>query len=64
MVCGNTVPGPPKERIQLCLRMSGPVISGRRRPRGGWYLPPQAEDLRAYRYGCFGSAKDGGECLR
>ncbi len=23
---------------------------------GGWYLPPYAEDERAERYGCFGSA--------
>jgi hypothetical protein len=64
VVCGNTVPGPPKERIQLCLRMSGPVIGGSRKAAGGWYLPPKAEDLRHYRYGCFGSAKEGGECLQ
>jgi hypothetical protein len=62
VVCGNTVPGPPKERIQLCLQMTGPVIHGRRAARGGWYLPPKAEDLRHSRYGCFGEAKSAGLC--
>jgi hypothetical protein len=60
--CGNTSPGPPKERTQICLVMTGPVISGRRAVRSGWYLPPKSEDLRARRYGCFGPAKAGGEC--
>ncbi len=64
VVCGNTSPGPPKERIQLCLQMTGPVIHGRRLARGGWYLPPKAEDLRADRYGCFGTAKLQGVCKR
>ncbi len=62
VVCGNTVPGPPKERIQLCLQMTGPVIHSRRAARGGWYLPPKAEDLRHSRYGCFGEAKSAGLC--
>ncbi len=56
VVCGNTTPGPPKERIQLCLQMSGPVVDGRRAALGGWYLPPKVEDAPISRYGCFGSA--------
>ena len=64
IVCGNTAPGPPKERIQLCLVMTGPVRAGRRAPRGGWYLPIKAEDLGRVRYGCFGSATAGGFCSR
>jgi hypothetical protein len=64
VICGNTSPGPPKERVQLCLQMTGPVIHGHRAARGGWYLPPKAEDLRAYRYGCFGTTKRQGACRR
>jgi hypothetical protein len=64
VVCGNTAPGGPKERVQLCLVMTGAVIGGRRAVPGGWYLPPKAEDLRAYRYGCFGRAKQEGRCRR
>jgi hypothetical protein len=64
VVCGNTAPGPPKERVQLCLQMTGPVIHGRRAARGGWYLPPKAEDLRRYRYGCFGTTKRQRACPR
>lgn len=62
VVCGNTAPGPPKERVQLCLVITGPVVNGRRAVRGGWYLPPKAEDLRPVRYGCFGSATPLGLC--
>ena len=63
LVCGNTTPGPPKERIQLCLQLTGPVTAdGRRAARGGWYLPPRQEDLRRYRYGCFGTSKAEQEC--
>jgi hypothetical protein len=64
VVCGNIAPGGPKERVQLCLVMTGPVSRGRRSVRGGWYLPAKAEDLRGYRYGCFGSAKQNGLCPR
>ncbi len=64
VVCGNTRPGAPKARVQLCLQMTGPVIAGRRAARGGWYLPPKAEDLRSYRYGCFGPPKERGVCTR
>jgi hypothetical protein len=56
IVCGNTSPGGPKERTQLCLRISGPVANGRRQVTGGYYLPPRGEDARRLRYGCFGSA--------
>jgi hypothetical protein len=64
VVCGNTAPGGPKERVQLCLVVSGPVSGGRRAVRGGWYLPAKAEDLRGYRYGCFGSASAQHLCSR
>jgi hypothetical protein len=59
VVCGNTSPGAPKARTQLCLAIWGPVVDGRRTVHGGWYLPPKAEDLRSYRYGCFGPASRG-----
>jgi len=59
VVCGNTSPGAPKERTQLCLAIWGPVLDGRRTVHGGWYLPAKAEDLRAERYGCFGPASQG-----
>ncbi len=62
VVCGNTSPGPPKERTQICLQLTGPVVHGYRAARGGWYLPPRAEDLHRYRYGCFGPPKDEGRC--
>lgn len=64
LVCGNTRPGGPKERVQLCLVIRGRVVHGRRTASGGWYLPPKAEDLRGERYGCFGSAKAEGLCRR
>jgi hypothetical protein len=59
VVCGNTSPGAPKARTQLCLAIWGPVVAGRRMVHGGWYLPPKAENLRAARYGCFGPASEG-----
>ncbi len=61
-VCGNTSPGPPKERTQICLQMTGPVLGGRRAAKGGWYLPVKSEDRRALRYGCFGRAVAEGRC--
>jgi hypothetical protein len=30
VVCGNTSPGTPKEKTQLCLAIWGPVVDGRR----------------------------------
>jgi hypothetical protein len=60
VVCGNTSPGAPKSRIQICLVIGGPVLDGRRTVRGGWYLPAYAEeDLPKIRYGCFGPASAG-----
>jgi hypothetical protein len=55
VVCGNTSPGAPKTRTQICLIVTGRTREGRREVRGGWYLPANAEqDLPAIRYGCFG----------
>ncbi|HEV2974014.1 MAG TPA: hypothetical protein VGX69_03340 [Solirubrobacteraceae bacterium] len=62
VVCGNTTGGPPKQRTQICLQMTGPVVHGYRAARGGWYLPPKTEDLHRYRYGCFGPPKAEGKC--
>jgi hypothetical protein len=60
VVCGNTVPGSPKSRIQICLAIGGPVIDGRRAVTGGWYLPAHSEeDLPRLRYDCFGSVGAG-----
>jgi hypothetical protein len=59
VVCGNTSPGAPKARTQLCLVIYGPEQAGRRAVYGGWYLPPKVEDVRSARYGCFGSAARG-----
>lgn len=64
VVCGNTSPGTPKERTQLCLQITGPVRGGRRSVSGGWYLSPRAEDLRRYRYACFGPAVEEERCPR
>jgi hypothetical protein len=64
VVCGNTTPGPPGERVQLCLLMAGPVVHGRRTVRSGWYLAPKTKDLRANRYGCFGPPTAGWPCPR
>jgi hypothetical protein len=60
VVCGNTTPGAPKARIQLCLAISGPTVHGRRTVSGGWRLPARTEeDLPRNRYGCFGPAAAG-----
>ncbi len=64
VVCGNTSPGAPKARTQLCLMLEGPVTGGRREVSGGWYLPPRSEDQRADRYACFGAAVAAGICPR
>ncbi len=57
VLCGNTSPGPPKSRTQICLAIWGPVVNGMRTVHGGWYLRADVEnDLRANRYGCFGLA--------
>ena len=44
VVCGNTTPGPPKERTQICLQMTGPVVA--RAPRRARRLVPAAEGRR------------------
>jgi cell division protein FtsL len=60
VICGNTSPGAPKERTQLCLEIWGPTVDGRREVHGGWYLRAKIEqDVRADRYGCFGPAAEG-----
>jgi hypothetical protein len=64
VVCGNTSPGPPNERTQLCLMIEGPIVGGTRQVRGGWYLPPHTEDQPADRYACFGAAVGAGLCPR
>ena len=64
VVCGNTSPGPPKARVQLCLLITGPVSRGRRTVSGGWYLPPHRENLTGYRYACFGHAVAERTCPR
>ncbi|MFI5009623.1 MAG: hypothetical protein ACHQDY_05040 [Solirubrobacterales bacterium] len=65
VVCGNTAPGAPKTRPQLCLVMTGPVVHGRREVHGGYYLPPHLLfDTPSARYACFGAAKSQGLCRR
>jgi hypothetical protein len=59
VVCGNTSPGPPKDRTQLCLLVWGPQVKGRREVHGGWYIPAKSEDARSERYGCFDAAAQG-----
>jgi len=60
VICGNTSPGAPMERTQLCLEIWGPTVDGRREVHGGWYLRAKIEDdVRADRYGCFGPAAQG-----
>jgi hypothetical protein len=64
VVCGNTAPGGPKQRVQLCLQITGPVRAGRRSVSGGWYLPAKVEDVRSFRYACFGPAVAEERCPR
>jgi hypothetical protein len=64
VICGNTTPGPPGKRVQLCLLMTGPVVNGRRTVRSGWYLSPKTADLPRNRYGCFGPPTAGWPCTR
>jgi len=59
VVCGNTTPGPPEARTQLCLVIYGPVVGGRRGVHGGWYTTAYGHDERASRYGCFGAGAQG-----
>ena len=62
VVCGNTSPGAPRARVQLCLEIWGPVAGGRREVHGGWSLPPGSEDQKSTRYACFGDAVAEGIC--
>jgi hypothetical protein len=55
-ICGNVIPGPPDERTQVCLSMTGPAIGGHRYVTGGYYLPALVLDEAASRYSCFGEA--------
>jgi len=64
VVCGNTTPGGLRERTQLCLQVTGAVRAGRRSVSGGWYLPPGVENVRRYRYACFGPAAAEARCPR
>jgi hypothetical protein len=64
IVCGNTTPGPPGKRVQICLLMTGPVVNRRRTVRSGWYLSPKTADLPRNRYGCFGPPTAGWPCYR
>jgi hypothetical protein len=60
VACGNTSPGPPKARTQICLAVWGTVVNGRRTVDGRWYLPAGAhDDLHSERYGYFGTAGRG-----
>jgi hypothetical protein len=61
-VCGNTSPGGPRERTQVCLVLVGPVLSGRREVSGGYYLPAETEDRRRSRYACFPTATEASLC--
>jgi len=64
VLCGNTSPGAPKSRTQLCLTIWGPVVNGMRTVHGGWYLPAHVEnDVPSERYGCFGGGGQG-RCAR
>jgi hypothetical protein len=60
VLCGNTSPGAPKSRTQICLTVWGPTVDGMRTVHGGWYLPAHVEnDVPSDRYGCFGVGGEG-----
>lgn len=63
VVCGNTEPGAPGEKPQLCLIMTGPVRAKVRQVHGGFYMPPELADTPWHRYACFGSAARHHWCL-
>jgi hypothetical protein len=64
ILCGNTSPGPPGARVQVCLLITGPASRGLRTVSGGWYLPPHRADVSGYRYACFGRAVAERSCPR
>jgi hypothetical protein len=59
ILCGNTSPGAPGARTQICLAIWGSTVNGVRTVHAGWYLPPRVEDVHGQRYGCFGSGLQG-----
>jgi hypothetical protein len=62
VICGNTSPGAPKSKTQICLVVSGRSATGKRTVGGGWYLGEHVEDdVLSARYGCFG-AEAVGQC--
>jgi hypothetical protein len=63
VICGNTSPGAPGVRPQVCLIAIGPIRAGRRDVEGGFYLPPELADDAYHRYACFGSALRHHWCL-
>jgi len=63
LLCGNTSPGPPDARTQVCLAIWGATVNGLRGVHGGWYLRPYTLDLPSRRFGCFGAA-GAGMCRR
>lgn len=64
VVCGNSAPGAPRSRTQVCLMIGGPTVSGRRQVQGGWLIPPGSEDQKPTRYACFGAAVQESLCPR
>jgi hypothetical protein len=55
LACANATPGPPGERPQICVILSGPVVHGLRSVVGGWRLPTRTGDFPTARYDCFGA---------
>ncbi|HEY5317525.1 MAG TPA: hypothetical protein VIJ20_06060, partial [Solirubrobacteraceae bacterium] len=37
--CADATPGPPGERVQICLMLTGPAVHGIRTVSGGWRIP-------------------------
>jgi hypothetical protein len=63
-ICGNVSPGAPGEHAQLCLVLTGAVVSGIRNVSGGYYLPPKSIDISRNRYACFGGPAETELCGR
>ena len=59
ILCGNTSPGRRVQGRRSALRSGAATVNGVRTVHAGWYLPPRVEDVRAQRYGCFGSGLQG-----
>jgi hypothetical protein len=54
--CADATPGPPGERTQICLLITGPIRDGRRSVVGGFRLPARTGNFPQYRYSCYGEA--------